>query len=291
MESQPVNMILKAFLVSRTVLVIQSVVLTLVITGEAGATTQYQPVMSKDDKLCDTVLSTLNHDLTEYEEIRYGSHQSTPVIKWRRMSELHRRFDDGVGFDDVARFEEAACESFRWAKFDMNNDHKTDFVVKKSMCWVDGEWKGIEDSLWSFKGTYTGYKSAKTSKHVLGAYSDAGIGFLTFSGYYLSDIPRSYEDLRVEESITSPMAVIPFRFQGATYLHIDSEIPNVRNIIVHIVAKYKREALAPMNVKKTPDVLLPNLRYKGLEDICYYMAEVSERKPVERLEDGYVLRP
>lgn len=277
----------------RTIVICQALLCGLLAVKAASATTQYQPVMSKDDKLCDTVLSTLNQDLTEFGEIRYGSHPATPVINWRPMSELHRRFDDGVGFNDAARFEEAGCESFRWAKFDMNNDHKVDFVVKKSMCWVDGEWKGIEDSLWAFKGTYMGHKSAKTSREVLGAYNDVGIGYLMFPGYYLSDIPHSYEDLRVEESIASPVAVTPFRFQGTTYLHIDSEIPNVRNIIVHIVAKYMREALPPMNMKKTPDILLPNYpyRYKGLEDICYFAAEVSERRPLERLEDGYTLRP
>lgn len=245
----------------------------------ASATTQYQPVMSKDDKLCDTVLSTLNQDLTDFGEIRYGSHPATPVIDWRPMSELVSRFGDGE------------CESFRWAKFDLNNDLKTDFVVKKSMCWADGEWKGIEDSLWAFKGSYTGYKIARISQEVLDAYTRAGIGYLKFPGYYLSDIPRSYEDLRVETNISSPMAVNPFRYQGSTYLHIDSQVPNVRNIIIHVVAKYTREALPPISEKKTPETFLPSLRYKGLEDICYFAAEVSERKPLERLEDGYILRP
>lgn len=258
---------------------VQATFLIGIMSGIASATTQYQPVMSKDDKLCNTVLLELNHDMTEYGEIRFRGHEATPVIEWRPMSELDRRFGDGE------------CQWYRWAKFDLNNDRQSDFVVRHSMCWEDGEWNGIEDSLWAFNGTYAGFKSSKTSQDVLGAYGNAGIGYLKFSGYYLSDIPRSYEDLRVEESIASPMAVTPFRYQGVTYLHLDSEIPNVRRVTVHIVAKYMREALPPMNVKKTPDVFLPNLRYKGLEDICYFMAEVPERKPLELVEDGYVLRP
>lgn len=262
-----------------TTVIFHALFYVLVMTGIASATIQYQPVMSKDDKLCDTVLSELKNDMTEYGEIRFRGHKATAAIDWRPMSELNSRFADGE------------CESYRWAKFDMNNDRKIDFVVKHSMCWADGEWKGIEDSLWAFKGSYTGYKSAKTSQEVLGAYGKAGIGYLKFPGYPLTDIPHSYEDLRVEERITSPLTVTPFRYEGVTYLHIDSEVPNVRNITVHIVAKYVREALSPMNVKKTPDVFLPNLRYNGLEDVCYFMAEVPERKPLERFEDGYVLRP
>lgn len=263
----------------RTIVICQAILYGMLIAKAASATTQYQPVMSKDDKLCDTVLSTLNHDLSEFGEIRYGSHPATPVIDWRRMSELDSRFSDGE------------CESFRWARFDLNNDHKADFVVKKSLCWVDGEWKGIEDSLWAFEGSYTGYKIATISQEVLEAYNKAGIGYLKFPGYFLSDISPSYEDLRVETNISSPMAVNPFRYQGSTYLHIDSEVPNVRNITVHIVAKYTREALPPISENKTPDILLPVLRYKGLEDICYFIAEVPERRPLERLEDGYILRP
>lgn len=263
----------------RTMVIFQILFFALAMAGIAGASVQYQPVMSKDDKLCNTVLSELNHDMARYGEIRFNGHEATPVIEWRPISELDRQFGDGE------------CQRYRWAKFDLNNDRQIDFVVKHSMCWEEAGWEGMKDSLWAFKGKYAGYRSAKTSEDVLGGYSKAGIAVLNFSGYYLSDIPRSYEDLRVEERVEGPLVVSPFLYQGVAYMHLDSIVPNVRSITAHIVAKYVREVLPPPNVKKTPDILLPNGRYKGLEDVCYFMAEVPERKPLERLEDGYVLRP
>ncbi|MDH5666493.1 MAG: hypothetical protein OEY86_00590 [Nitrospira sp.] len=256
-------------------------VYVLVLTGVAGATIQYQPVMSKDDKLCETVRSQLNHDMREYDgEIRFRTHQMTPVIDWRPMPKIQDWFS-----------EYGECELVRWAQFDLNNDGTIDVVVKRSLCWNSPEgWDTTRQYFWMFDGAYVGYKSARTFSDIYEQHGNVGTGLLDLPGYYLRNLPDSNMDLRLDERNDAPVFITPFRFQDATYLHVDHQVPSNMGITVHIVAKYMREVLPPRNVKKTPGGRLPKHWLEGLEDICYFMAEVPKRRPLERLEDGYILR-
>jgi hypothetical protein len=250
-------------------------VVFLVLTiGVAGASNQYEMVLSKDDKLCPSVLSALNQDMAKHGEIRYAGHRAAPVIPWYRMAELGSSLED------------SECEQFRWAKFDINNDGKVDLVVKYSSCLEEK----LEDELYFFDAGYQGLKSVRTSQEFFKTHGKSGIGFLKFAGgYTLTDLPASHPYFG-DERIRTELVLTPFRFKGSTYLHIDPMFPNEFTVLLHVVAKYTREALPPTD-KRRADPILPGKHPKGLQDVCYFRVKLDERRVLERAEDGLVLRP
>jgi hypothetical protein len=238
----------------------------------SGATA-YEMVMSKDEKLCPTVLTALNKDLAELGEIRYATHQATPVIHWHSMKEL------------VSPLESTECEQFRWAKFDINNDGKDALVVKYSVC-LDEK---LTDELYMFDAGYGGLKDVRDRPEFFKAYRKSGIGSLKLGDYWLTELPTSHEGFG-DERIKTELVLTPFRFNGATYLHIDPMMPNEFNVYLHIVTKYTREDLPPPE-KRRADPIPHGQSPKGLQDVCYFKMKGTDFRVVERAGDGLVWRP
>lgn len=241
-------------------------------TATAWATV-YEMVMSKDETLCPIIFSSLNEDLTKRGEIHYATHKVTPAITWRRMAELGSPLKD------------TECEQFRWAKFDINNDGKEDLVVKYSRC-LD---ERLNDALYFFEAKYQGLKAVRTAQEFFKDYGVTGIGHLKLRGYFLNELPASHESFG-DEQIRTELVLNPFRFNNVTYLHIDPMMPNQFNSYLHVVSKYEREALPPLD-KRQSDPIQFGQNPKGLQDVCYFKMKGSEYRVVERREDGLVLRP
>lgn len=245
----------------------------LVVTTGIAWAASYETILNKDDKLCPIVLSSLNEDLARYGEIRYARHKATQAIRWHRMAELGSLLQD------------RECEQFRWATFDMNNDGKDDLVVKSSVCLEEK----LTDELYIFDAGYGGLKDVRDRPEFFKAYRKSGIGSLKLGGYWLTELPASHEGFG-DERVKTELVLTPFRFSGATYLHIDPMMPNEFNVYLHVVTKYTREDLPPPE-KRRADPIRHGQNPKGLEDVCYFKMKGTDFRIVERAEDSLVLRP
>lgn len=233
----------------------------------------YEPVLSNDEKLCNTVLSALNHDMAEHGEIRYATHQATPVVRWQRMAALPSPLED------------AECEQFRWAKFDVNNDGKEDLVVKYSRCLDDR----LLDHLYFFKSEYAVLKSVRTRQEFFQALQKSGAeyqGGVRFDVYMLPELPETSEGPKG----IGPNVVNAFRYEEATYLHIDPLRQTLKSVLMHVVTKYARGPLTSQEKKKS-EVPARGQNPRGFQDTCYFRMQMQEFRAVERLQDGMTLRP
>ncbi|MGH7167482.1 MAG: hypothetical protein ACREII_03020, partial [Nitrospiraceae bacterium] len=239
----------------------------IVLLSSIGATSEgpYKLVMSKDEKLCNAVLSALNKDMTQYGEIRYGTHEATPVIPWHTMVELPSPLED------------TECEQFRWAKFDVNNDGKQDLVVKYSNC-LQGL---LMDAVYFFESDYAGLKSVRTRQEFYRVLQNSGSSYqggIKFDVYMLSELPETSEDPKA----IGPNVVNPVRYKEVTFLHIDPLRQTLKKVLMHVVTKYAGEPLRAQESKKS-EVPPHGQNPRGFQDMCYFRMQVQVFREVERL--------
>jgi len=154
------------------------VVMVLLITRSVAQANsyEYQMVLNKDENICTAVMPELNRDLAQFKEIRYASHKAFPVVKWRRMSEFGSKFS-----------EDSEYRKWQWAKFDINNDHAIDLVVRDSS---DNSY-GPGDLYHIFDDAYNGLRDVRTYQQFLDAFRKVGIGSIQATGghFLLNDLP------------------------------------------------------------------------------------------------------
>lgn len=89
--------------------------------GLAGASSQpYEMLLNKDKDLCPIMLKLINEDLQQYREIRYEEHDMFAAIKWQPLAEVSKEYKDRTGVPALVSY------------FDLNNDSRSDIVVKFS---------------------------------------------------------------------------------------------------------------------------------------------------------------
>ncbi len=236
---------------------------------------KYEMILNKDEHLCPAVMAELNRDLSQFKEIRYASHKTFPVVKWKRMAELGSKIDE----DNVR-------SKWRWAKFDFNNDQTVDLVVRHSNNNADGP----NDGYFIFDGGYTGLTHVRNFQQFMDTFRKAGTGSVhTTSGYILRELPPSSPAVE-NEWIERLYAITPFIMKGVTYFHIDQAESNDDHSLFHIVTKFTRAAVVPGKGKYS-EVVAFGRNPKELEDVCYFKMFVDAQLTVQRSVDQMTLKP
>ncbi len=237
---------------------------------------EYEMVLNKDENLCPGIMAELNQDLAQFKEIRYASHKAFPVVKWRRMSELGSKFDP----DDER-------SKMQWAKFDINNDHTIDLVVRDSS---DNSY-GPGDLYYIFDGAYDGFRGVHTYQQFLDVFRKHGIGSIHATGghFLLNDLPPLRPDVE-KEWIDGSYAITPFIVKRVAYLHIDQAVSRDDHSLYHVVTKFTRTAVAPGKGEYS-EVIPFGSNPRELEDVCYFRLYVDEQRTMERSADRMTLMP
>lgn len=237
----------------------------------------FEMVMSKDEALCPGVMAELNRDLAQFKEIRYASNKSFPAVKWKRMADLGSKIDE----DNVR-------DKWRWAKFDFNNDHKVDLVVRHS----SNNEGGPNDVYFVFEGGYEGLKRVRSFEQFMDAFRKAGTGNVLTNGYILRELPPPNPAVEYEW-IERLYAITPFVANGVTYLHIDQAEPGTvtfENALYHVVTKFTRPAVPPGKGEHSQEIDFGR-NPKELQDVCYFKMYVDEFRVIKRSEDRLTIRP
>lgn len=252
-------------------------ILILGTTGSAWAISyKYEMVLNKDENLCPGIMAELNRDLAQFKEIRYASHKAFPVVKWKRMAELGLKFNP----DDER-------SKTQWAKFDINNDHTIDLVVRVSS---DNSY-GPGDLYYIFEGAYNGLRGVRTSQQFLDAFRKSGIASIhaTSGHFLLNDLPPLRADVE-KEWIDGSYAITPFVVKDVTYLHIDQAVSRDDGSLYHVVTKFTRTAVAPGKGQYS-EVIPFGHNPRELEDVCYFRMQSDQQRPMERSADRMTLTP
>jgi hypothetical protein len=235
----------------------------------------FEMVMSKDEVLCPAVMAQLNRDLDQFKEIRYASHKALPAVKWKRMNELNSNFNEDKPFS-----------KWQWAKFDINNDHRIDLVVRQS----SNDEAGPNDVYFIFDGSYQGLKHVRSFQQFMDAYRKVSTGFVhTTAGYILRELPPPNPAVEYEE-IERLYAITPFVYKGVTYLHIDQAQPGTDNAVFHVVTKFTRPAVLPGKGDQSEEITFGR-NQRELEDICYFKMYVDESHNFKRSDDRMTITP
>lgn len=236
----------------------------------------FEMSMSKDEALCPAVMTELNRDLAQFKEIRYASHRNFPVVKWKRMADLGSKFG-----------EDSEYRKWQWARFDINNDHAIDLVVRDS----SDNSHGPGDLYYIFDGAYNGLRSIRTYQQFLDAFRKAGIGSIQATGghFLLNDLSPLRPDVE-KEWIDGSYAVTPFIVKGVTYLHIDQAESRDDHSLYHVVTKFTRAAVAPGKAEYS-EVIAFGSNPNELEDVCYFRLYVDKQRTMERSADRMTLTP
>jgi len=254
--------------------IIPLLVVGLVGTSEAWAA-GFEILMSHDKALCQEVLNALNNDLAAHHELRLAEHPTIPAIAWHPMAELGSPLKDTDGV------------KFLWARFDSNNDGIEDLVVKQSAPLREGAMvmggTGVpSDDLFIFRAMSNALTRVRTWVDFGKVFVKSGSGRLSF-GDYLLEYPLG----KFENHLGDELVVNAFRYQGATYYHIDHIMPLTTMSRIHVVTTYKGAL--------DPSVWAQDSRekFKLIHDVCYFKQPLttSEYHPLERSDDGLVIRP
>ena len=237
----------------------------------------FEMVMSKDEALCPAVMAQLNRDLDQFKEIRYASHKALPAVKWKRMNELNSNFNEDKPFS-----------KWQWAKFDINNDHRIDLVVRQS----SNDEAGPNDVYFIFHGGYQGLKQVRNFQQFMDAFRKAGTGEILTNGYILRELPPPNPAVEYEW-IDRLYAITPFVYKGVTYLHIDQADPATStsgNELFHVVTKFTRSAMHPGKGENSQEIDFGR-NPKELQDLCYFKMYVDESHDFKRSEDRMTIAP
>lgn len=195
--------------------------------------------MSEDKTLCPAI--------TEVLAAEYNDHwiQDPPRHEWFIQWEPVRSL--GEQFQDASVFHETDCHVLRWAQFDIDNDGRSEIVIKLSGCLggIRSDTLSIFQSDAPRSGIYD--KLVNSSK-----IDQAGLlGELSYTGewYELKKLPPFKDDHGRSQlhGIGGKVWIHPFMFAGQTYLNLHGLSG------MHVIARYKRsEKLV-----------------EQLEDVCY----------------------
>jgi hypothetical protein len=236
----------------------------------------YEMVLNKDENLCPGIMAELNRDIVQFKEIRYASDKKFPVVKWKHMADLGSKFT-----------EDSEYVKWQWAKFDINNDHAIDLVVRVSS---DNSY-GPGDLYYIFDGAYNGLRDVRTRQQFGDAFRKTGIASIhaTSGHLLLNDLPPLRPDVE-KEWIDGSYAITPFVVKDVTYLHIDQAVSRDDGSLYHVVTKFTRPAVAPGKGQYS-EVIAFGTNPKELEDVCYFRMYVDEQQTMERSADRMTLKP
>lgn len=211
------------------------------VATEAVAPEQFKFILkwSQDKKLCPAITQVLSDE--------YNDHwiQDPPVHEWFVKWEPVRSL--GEQFQDVSVFHETDCHVLRWAQFDIDNDGKSEIVIKLSGCL-----RGIlSDTLSIFRNDAPRsgiYDKLVNPSHI---NQEGLLEDLSYTGewYELKKLPQFKDKSGRMQShgIGGKVWIHPFMFGGQTYLNLHGLSG------MHVIARYKpSEKRSPL-----------------LEDICY----------------------
>lgn len=81
---------------------------------------EYVPIMSKEDNVCQHMLSLYNADLRRYGEVKYKQHKEFNWIKWKEKK---------IKLKPAGAPEEVVDVDAKIAVFDINNDSKDEAII------------------------------------------------------------------------------------------------------------------------------------------------------------------
>lgn len=227
-------------------MVILLVVLSAAWSVSASEFYEFKLAMSKDKKLCPAITKVLSEEYSRIGIEYAPEHEWFQAIQWQSLVSL------GEQFKEDRLFRDEPCRIYRWAKFDLNNDDKSDIIVKWSGCLG-----GIaSDTLYIFSGTET---AAEIHKALIDPFtpSDVLMGKIDYTGdtYYLRQLsPYKRKRGSMElHSVAGQFFLHPFVFENATFLNIHGVCCDDSGKAWHVVAKYKQ-------VEKGQ---------RELDDVCY----------------------
>lgn len=172
--------------------------------------------MSKDEKLCNTVLNLYNEDVKEYRWINYEGHEMFTAIKWHEDKELE----------------------LKHAFFDINNDGKNEFVIK-----FNSRLRGIDsDHLLIYPETSDVLSRMKPGSGGLRGLFDTPNQLFSRNNnvYYLKDISNG-----AEVGAEVFFVLRPFIWQGTNYISLTDRNVTKGDIMAItprwiVIAKYKQ---------------------------------------------------
>jgi uncharacterized protein YecT (DUF1311 family) len=151
-------------------------------------TESYKLVMSKDTKLCESMMALYNGDMREVGRIRYRDHETFKKIEWKADSKT---------------------PDLLYAIFDINNDDKRELVLRTT-----SGFHGIDtDSYYIFPENSDIFSKLKPGAGGMRAMFDTPDKFSGSNGYDLRDLHSP------ETASLSPYVVLnPFVHDGKTYI-------------------------------------------------------------------------
>jgi uncharacterized protein len=167
----------------------------------------YILLMSKDEKLCNTMLVLYNGDMKTYESIRYDEHEMYTEINWQNDDELE----------------------LKHAFFDINNDGKNELIIK-----FVGRLRGYDiDHLLIYSADSNVLSKLKPGAGGLHGLFDTPNQLFSIGNqiYLLKDLPKSPEVAWVG----GRFVLNPFLWEGTSYISMTDLTP--RWIVI---AKYKQ---------------------------------------------------
>jgi uncharacterized protein YecT (DUF1311 family) len=154
----------------------------------------YKLVMSKDTKLCDSILDLYNEDMKSIGRIKYEKHEIFSNIEWKDDSDL----------------------GLMHAIFDINNDGKNELVLKSTR-----GFHGIEsDTLYIFPADSDVFSKLKPGAGGLKVLFDNPNRFFSQDGYHFKELPNSRE-----ASVDVYFITHPFIWAGTSYISLTDITP------------------------------------------------------------------
>jgi hypothetical protein len=182
--------------------------------------------MSEDKTLCPAITEVLAEEYSEHWIQDPPRHEW--FIQWEPVRSL------GEQFQDASVFHETDCHLLRWAQFDIDNDGRTEIVIKLSGCLggIRSDTLSIFRSDAPRSGIYD--KLVNPSK----INQEGLLGELSYTGewYELKKLPP-FKDKRGRSQlhgIGGKVWIHPFLFDGQTYLNLHGLSG------MHVIARYRR---------------------------------------------------
>jgi hypothetical protein len=226
---------------------------------------EYKLLMSKDDRVCTSMLTLYNGDLQKYGKIHYYSHPEFTRIQWKYGKYILHNTESGMKFSVGGEF----------AKFDINNDGKDELVFKKEVPYRNL----FGDELFVFDDTTLDFiNGIEYTVHEVRNFK--GIRY-RIQGYYTIDTTlidkKNLNKYYIEKSYINLFIINPFFLNGVYYISMDEvygDVITMGKIIEklknerpkwHIIAKYKDEH----------DFLSEYFSTSKIEHICYFEKAVK----------------